>query len=362
MIKKLGLLILCTLAVSQNTQAMFAYLAGYPHLAKARYSDGPFALHYACSTGDLKEVSRLLATGADVNRTDNDGWTPLHYAAALGHKEIVALLIEYGARVDNKNNTGETPLHRAADNGYTEIVDLLLIHNASIDSKDENGVTPLRRAYYKNHGDIIKLLVSKSFFPPSQSLPAPTAQSDLQERCLIVLLKNFNKAPNTKQLISYIASHPDFSPEDTANAEAMAEHVPLELQQALIAHWKQLALNEKIKEAATNKQNLLIKAHAARHLTKIKNVLKTHMSDILVVYDYYETWLSTNLDIRKFFIRSFFNENPGRRDVAEERRQGVIEFVNQLYHLQDFDHLPEELQQSILTTIQEKLLLEPAKS
>jgi uncharacterized protein len=56
---------------------------------------GPFGntlLHGAVVSGDLDEVQRLLAAGADPRIANRDGKTPMHAAALLGHAKIEALL------------------------------------------------------------------------------------------------------------------------------------------------------------------------------------------------------------------------------------------------------------------------------
>lgn len=56
---------------------------------------GPFGntlLHSAVVSGDVEEVERLLAAGADPRIANRDGKTPVHAAAILGHAEIEALL------------------------------------------------------------------------------------------------------------------------------------------------------------------------------------------------------------------------------------------------------------------------------
>ena len=56
---------------------------------------GPFGntlLHGAVVSGDLDEVRRLLAAGADPRIPNRDGRTPLQAAALLGHSHIEQLL------------------------------------------------------------------------------------------------------------------------------------------------------------------------------------------------------------------------------------------------------------------------------
>jgi ankyrin repeat protein len=56
---------------------------------------GPFGntlLHSAVVSGDLEEVQRLLAAGADPHIANRDGKTPAQAAALLGHVHIEELL------------------------------------------------------------------------------------------------------------------------------------------------------------------------------------------------------------------------------------------------------------------------------
>jgi ankyrin repeat protein len=56
---------------------------------------GPFGntlLHGAVVSGDVSEVERLLAAGADPRIANRDGHTPLRVAALLGHQHVYALL------------------------------------------------------------------------------------------------------------------------------------------------------------------------------------------------------------------------------------------------------------------------------
>jgi ankyrin repeat protein len=62
-------------------------------------------LHRSCESGDVDEVKRLLAAGADVNLRTSTSFqdTALHIALEHGHVEIAALLVERRANVDAKN-------------------------------------------------------------------------------------------------------------------------------------------------------------------------------------------------------------------------------------------------------------------
>ena len=56
---------------------------------------GPFGntlLHGAVVSGDLREVKRLLAAGADPRIANRDGKTPVQAAELLGHAKIQDVL------------------------------------------------------------------------------------------------------------------------------------------------------------------------------------------------------------------------------------------------------------------------------
>ena len=58
-------------------------------------AQGPFGntlLHSAVLCGDIREVQRLLAAGADPRIANRDGQTAVRVAALLGHHEIYTLL------------------------------------------------------------------------------------------------------------------------------------------------------------------------------------------------------------------------------------------------------------------------------
>ena len=58
-------------------------------------AQGPFGntlLHSAVASGDLREVQRLLAAGANPRIANREGQTALRVAAILGHGEIYGIL------------------------------------------------------------------------------------------------------------------------------------------------------------------------------------------------------------------------------------------------------------------------------
>ncbi len=99
---------------------------------------GESALMMAALRGQLEWCRRLLARGAQVNKT---GWTPLHYAATGPDPKIVALLLERGAIVDAESPNRSTPLMMAARYGKEDSVKLLLARGADAKRANDLGQT-----------------------------------------------------------------------------------------------------------------------------------------------------------------------------------------------------------------------------
>ena len=116
-------------------------------------------LHQAAADGNLDQVKKLLATGADINAKDGDGKTPLHLAARAGNREIAMLLIDKGADINAPGRWTARPLHTAAWEGHVELVKLLIARGADVNTWQEDSWTPLHSAAHQGHKEVAEILI-----------------------------------------------------------------------------------------------------------------------------------------------------------------------------------------------------------
>ena len=87
--------------------------------------DGKTPLHLLLN-GHRDVVQELVARGANLEATDNDGKTPLHLACLNGHLDVVQELVARGAGLFVTADDGKTAFDYAFDRGHNNVVDYLL--------------------------------------------------------------------------------------------------------------------------------------------------------------------------------------------------------------------------------------------
>ena len=101
----------------------------------AATKDNITALMLASRTGNVDAINVLLATGADPNITDVDGYTCFHDAVDAGcNKETLTAIMNHGTNIHAANKKGVTPLMAAVWKGNVDAIKVLL--NAGADLKD----------------------------------------------------------------------------------------------------------------------------------------------------------------------------------------------------------------------------------
>jgi len=112
----------------------------------------------AAYLGDAATAADLIASGADVDATDEDGYTALMYAANAGHDDLVRLLLTHGANPNACDNDLSSPLMFAAQHGHLDILTQLLAAGADVTARGTHGLTALGFTRQNGHDRAESLL------------------------------------------------------------------------------------------------------------------------------------------------------------------------------------------------------------
>ena len=123
------------------------------HLPFSQGVPGRAALGVAAFAGHLEVVRVLIAAGADVNQTDEGGFSPLVIAVFRSETAIAhELLAVDGINLEARALLGRTALILAAGLGLVNTVALLIQKGADLTARDDLGRTALNwaRALHKD--------------------------------------------------------------------------------------------------------------------------------------------------------------------------------------------------------------------
>ncbi|KAJ8547474.1 hypothetical protein K7X08_011060 [Anisodus acutangulus] len=110
-------------------------------------------LHRAARKGDVADIKKCIAEGANVNGRDQNGWTPFHRAAFKGKIEGVKVLVKHGVKLDLVDDCRHTPLYLAIEAGQKEVAMYLIAQGAKANLKSfkAKGVFSCDLDYFKNN-------------------------------------------------------------------------------------------------------------------------------------------------------------------------------------------------------------------
>lgn len=91
---------------------------------------------------DIDIVKQLIANGANLNVSNELGYTPLIFAVWLGNIDTEEVLVKAGANVNQADTEGKIALHFVSYSCQQESVELLLENGSNINSIDKYGRTP----------------------------------------------------------------------------------------------------------------------------------------------------------------------------------------------------------------------------
>lgn len=118
-------------------------------------------LHLAAHEGQVAEINRLIATGADLNVRDRVGRTPAHVAAFASHDAAVEALANGGADMNALENSVYDVLTIAAVADDPDMVSLAMTlgNKADLITSVYDG-TALIAAAHLGHHDVVARLVA----------------------------------------------------------------------------------------------------------------------------------------------------------------------------------------------------------
>jgi uncharacterized protein len=118
-------------------------------------------LHAAAHRGDVAQIGKLAASGADLNARDGHGRTPLHVATFARQREAIRALAKAGANLnllENDRYDGVT-IASVADDEDTLRVLLSLGASAKLTTSRYDG-TALIAAAHLGHDGVVKQLIA----------------------------------------------------------------------------------------------------------------------------------------------------------------------------------------------------------
>jgi ankyrin repeat protein len=129
-----------------------------PELTRTRSTDGRTPLHYACATGNLEMVTRIVTRGGDLSAGPE---SPLLAAIDRPDHEVASAIAQFlilnNSDPNARTRDGRTALQIARVRGYNDIADLLIHRGARTEAPAKIAVAWYGRRYLQDiHGDSVR--------------------------------------------------------------------------------------------------------------------------------------------------------------------------------------------------------------
>lgn len=275
-------------------------------------------LSKAAKRGDSAAVERLLAQGADPDKSGGFGEYPLYYAAWAGNARIARQLLDKGARADR-----HPLLALAARGGSTEVVELLLSHGANLNDSGGGGpyaLAPLASVAMSGDARMARFLIEHGADPEqalvevgyyeSSNVHKGWREQGRQGRMLLERLTKPAAAPSAPAAVPPAATEPAAPP--PAPSAPSAVDVPGYRSAARprafaivvgIDRYKSLpSARFAERDAEAVRDHLLAMGYPGRHVVLLRGADATRTG----ITKYLEEWLPRNVspDSEVFFYYS----------------------------------------------------------
>jgi hypothetical protein len=129
-----GITSLMNATINGDIQAVSFFAKSGNAVVNQKNIGGASALHIAARKGDLEISKILIENGANVNATDNEGWTPLMRAVMAKNVDLIKVLMNHDADPRKMNSVGETAIVNSASVGCGSCLEQILSNYNFIDN------------------------------------------------------------------------------------------------------------------------------------------------------------------------------------------------------------------------------------
>jgi ankyrin repeat protein len=127
------------------------------------------ALAEAAGRADVKQITRIAASGADINSVGHDGITPLWWAAWTRSYDGFAALLQLGANPNAQTTNAPPVMHLIADMTDPRFLSAALKHGGDPNLREvSSGTTPILHAVLQGYEKQVDLLLDAGADPNVQ--------------------------------------------------------------------------------------------------------------------------------------------------------------------------------------------------
>lgn len=242
-----GITSLMNATINDDAQAVKFFSKSGSTIINQKNIGGASALHIAARRGNVEIAKILIENGADVNISDNEGWTPLMRAASSKNIDLVRLLMSNGADPRKMNSVLETVIVSATSSGCSvcleyilssynfaenfnvdvlkkQLKDSLIIANNKNDVETESVIKEYLKTEVNNNALYSLINSDNNNHSQVSNIPEITPKTDFSDG--IVKVKNLDNNNNMSYKKANNSVYKFVSEEDKYIAEPLPNKIP----------------------------------------------------------------------------------------------------------------------------------------